>query len=642
MYVYINLVLTIYSQDFVHGNLLHCLYSFVAIELTAFVPQTGQSGSIIDITGFFPPRQGDNSSVTGLLINGIPAEVLVIMSFRLTVRAGPNQIAINNPVVTVMSNYSSFPINSIFTYAAPTNITMVTPPRGQVGTNVVISGESLNVAGHDLSQVLLDGNQATVTFNNDTTIICSAQSGAPGNGSVVLNYTRSASGVTYNGPTIVRDDSWQQLADGVINRIIPRAASVNQTILACGERLLGGGNQIVNVSFNSSSATQFSSIPFTIADNMCINITLPLGLDGSFMITLTADTGAVIESIVTISISSITDVIPNDGQYGTRVNITGVELFGNVSSTTVMLAGVDATIEAVDTVSRSWIVARAGRPPMLSRPVLRENCSTEEECTIETNITSDCPTINCSTNFNATFLTESCLTTCFGQNVSSCFTSCNMDGILNETCFLMCENSTTITDNSTTCFNNCTMPCCVNSTTISCANDTTCENITVIEFFEGSFSGQVAIVTEELGLTFNLTNSTVSWTYNISGSIATVVPSFGQLGTRVALNGTNLFGYGTSLQELRVNGTIATNIFFQNSTYIEFGAPMIGSGLAVVGLVDIVLTSNSGAIVELIGGFEYRQAGMVTSLVPAVGQLGTYGMLLLLLYVLCLLLMQYI
>ena len=505
---------------------------------------------------------------------------------------------------------------------------MVTPSQGQDGTGVVITGENFVVPGHTLQQVLLAGNEAIIVRNSitNTMVVCTVISAPSGNGSVVLNYTSGE----YNGPTITRNNSWQQLADGVINRIIPGAAATNQTIFACGDRLLGGGNIIVSVLIGSVNAVQFSSTTYTLENLTCINITLPSGISGSLPITLIADTGAAIRSIVNINISSVASISRPFGQYGTRVNITGVQLFSNISLTTVLLAGVDATIESYDNVSRGWIVARAGRPPLLSRTIVTENCTTQEVCAPMSNITSNCAIINCSTSFsNATFLTESCLSSCFDQNISMCFSLCNTNDIFNQTCFLACENSTTI---DSTCFDNCTMPCCVDMTTIDCTNITTCVNNSMIEMFEGSFSGQVALVTEELGVTFNLTNSTVLWRYNISGRIDTVTPSFGQFGTRVALNGTNLYGYGTSLQQLLINRTTA-EIVFESNTSIVFSAPNISNSLGslVEGLVDIELTSDSGAIVELSGGFEYQQAGMITSLEPAAGQIGTYGMLLVLL-----------
>ena len=603
---------------------------FVGIEISDLQPSVGQSGSIIELTGSFPPNNGDNSTVTGVLISGILADVLlapISNTFRLVVRAGPSQIMISNANFTVISNYSSFPVpTASFRYTPPGNITMVTPSQGQTGTRVVITGENLEISRHRLTQVLLAGNEAIVEDSNNTMIVCTVTSGSQGNGSVTLNYTGVVNAITYNGPTIVRNNSWVQLPDGVINRILPSTAAVNQTIFACGENLLGGGNQITSVLIGGVNATQFSDTPFSITNLTCINITLPSGVTGSLPITLTADTGAIIRSAVNISIASVNSVNREFGQYGTRVNISGVELFRTLSSTTVMLAGVDASIESNDSVSRSWIVVRAGRPPLLSRPIVTENCTTQLVCTPVTNTSTNCPNTNCSDSglSNATFLTEPCLTTCFGQNVLICFTMCSVNGTLNQTCFLQCENSATIDTNSTTCFTNCAMPCCVNMTI--CNNDTACVNVSSIEMFEGSFSGQVAIITEALGRTFNLTNSSVLWTYNISGHIETTTPSFGQLGTRVALNGTNLFGYGMSLQQVLINGTMA-KLVSNTSTYIVFGAPDIsnGSNTPVMGPVDIELTSDSGAIVESVGGFEYRSAGMIIHLTPSTGQLGTYG-----------------
>ena len=228
-------------------------------------------------------------------------------------------------------------------------------------------------------------------------IVCIVQSGIPTIGSVVLNYTLQLGDTTYNGPTIVRNNAWEQLADGVINRIIPSVAAINQTILVCGDRLLRGGSQIIRVTIGNVDAMQFNTTTSTVGNLTCINITLPSGLTGSLPITLTADTRALIRSTVNVSIPSITNVSSSFGQYGTRVNITGVELFRNLSDTTVMLAGVNAMIEQSDAVSRDWIVVRAGRPPLLSRPVLTSNYTTLLVCT-SSNIDGNCPSINCSEN----------------------------------------------------------------------------------------------------------------------------------------------------------------------------------------------------------------------------------------------------
>ena len=126
----------------------------------------GQSGSIVRLTGNFPPQRGDNSSVTAVLFGGIPSDVLEIptqSTFDLLVQAGRSENAIPDANITVISNYSSFPIDMrSFTYTVPGNITTVTPSQGQQGTRVFITGDNLDVNGHDLVQALLAGVEATI------------------------------------------------------------------------------------------------------------------------------------------------------------------------------------------------------------------------------------------------------------------------------------------------------------------------------------------------------------------------------------------------------------------------------------------------------------------------------------------------
>ena len=267
---------------------------------------------------------------------------------------------------------------------------------------------------------------------------------------------------------------------------------------------------------------------------------LPDNLTTELNIVITADTGAVVMSRINITMASITSVSRHLGQYGSTVNISGSELFSNITSTRVLLAGINATIEEVDNINRSWITVRAGRPPSMLHSKL-QNCTTQETC---------------------------------------------------------------------------------NMTSMNCTNATACVNFTIMETLYPTFTGPVTIILHELGREFSLTSSLVLWMYNTTGRILSVMPPFGQVGTRVALNGTNLYGYGTSLQQLLINGTTAT-VLNNNDTYIVFVIPHNFDSR--VGPVDIQLISDNGDITETAEGFEYRPAGMITNITPTVGQRGSYG-----------------
>lgn len=121
-------------------------------------------------------------------------------------------------------------------------------------------------------------------------------------------------------------------------------------------------------------------------------------------------------------------------------------------------------------------------------------------------------------------------------------------------------------------------------------------------------------------LSFTVSSSALDWTYEPSGEIETVSPSFGQFGTLVTVTGTNLLSYGASLThaafgELNASVTEATN------TRVVLRAPDVG----LTGDVDIFLFSVNGAQVRGQNVFEYRERGVILSSTPSMGQRGTFG-----------------
>jgi len=502
------------------------------VLVTEVIPASGQSNSIVTISGQLLPQNEDNSTITAVLFGGVPADLLTpdvpTTSFTVTVRAGTSLDPIPNANITILTQRSSHTVTNVkWAYTTPGNITMLMPSSGQAGTRLVIHGSNL-LGSNSLPQVLLAGNEVTVDFFNATTILCRASSGAPGNGSVAVNFTRGVNGNLYDGPTFIKSNAWRQLADGKITRVVPNAVAANQTVLLCGDHPLGDGNKTVSVIIGGIAATRFSHSSFSLSNYTCINVTLPNGLtEQSNNITVIANTGAIIQSLVDITFASVNTVTPAIGQYKTRVNISGINLFFNITSTYVMLAGVNATIESADEISHSWIVVTAGRP----------YCATQRVCMSATNIS------------------------------------------------------------------------------YSCWYDTVCVNNEAT-----TSSGQIVIVTEEFGLPFMLTSGEdLIWNYNITSSITKVQPTLGQVGTRVAVNGTNLYSFGTALEMVLVNNSIA-EVIYDSNNYIVFHVPA-----ANVGMVDIALISNRRHSVQIVGAFEYKPVGVIRNLVPSVGQYGTYG-----------------
>ncbi|XP_019848673.1 PREDICTED: uncharacterized protein LOC109580202 [Amphimedon queenslandica] len=142
----------------------------------------------------------------------------------------------------------------------------------------------------------------------------------------------------------------------------------------------------------------------------------------------------------------------------------------------------------------------------------------------------------------------------------------------------------------------------------------------------------IQITVTNYGLTFTVSIPN-AWTYLIPGQVDVVTPSFGQYGTRLEITGTNLTGYGQSVQSVRILGSQTGNISVD--PYVEFQVISSSESLVLLsvpqpfnasytGFVDIVLVSDNGALVTGSEVFEYREMGRIDSVNPSQGQRGTY------------------
>ena len=117
-----------------------------------------------------------------------------------------------------------------------------------------------------------------------------------------------------------------------------------------------------------------------------------------------------------------------------------------------------------------------------------------------------------------------------------------------------------------------------------------------------------------------VTSTPVVWTYLVPGSIQTISPMEGQLGTIVTINGTNLLGYGNNITGVQL-GSANVSIISSNNTavVVQVTGGSVGNG-------SVVLTADTGAMVtssEVL--WNLRPAGMVDLINPTRGQSGTIG-----------------
>ena len=109
------------------------------------------------------------------------------------------------------------------------------------------------------------------------------------------------------------------------------------------------------------------------------------------------------------------------------------------------------------------------------------------------------------------------------------------------------------------------------------------------------------------------------FTYEVAGAIDSVSPARGQVDTLVTIVGSQLFGYGSSLNSVTIDGVEVNSIVAQNTTYVVVRAgPNNASSASTVTLV-----SDTGAIVSRDSMFEYVGVGNITNVDPTLGQQNT-------------------
>ena len=501
-----------------------------------FISQTvAQPGTTINVRGCFPSECGDNSTMYSTMVGDLTLELLAEpTTIDFLARFPNNDTAMDSAAVSIVSDYQTYMTTANIDFFLPGTIMNVQPSSGQNGTRVTITGDNLLGVGDAdrlrVTRVEVGGSLAAIVSFDQTEIVVIANTGTPSESLIRINTTQTVIGRLdeslgdFDGPYIYVDGLWTQLENGVVTEVVPPAAQSGRTVSLCGQRLLGGGNEILQVNLAGQIVPMgdFLPTPFSMSGVECINVTVPettLPDEGiSDTVMLTADSGAIVQSEsadVTFSYAVITSVSPSMGQFGTEVTIQGLELLSGYSAEpNVYLAGVRATVRSS---SDSTIIVQAEMPP--------DPEPTSGMMEPESDI--------------------------FG-----------MSGDVEVT---------------------------VNST--------------------GSFAGLRFTVSAE-----------GAWTYETPGEIEEVIPPFGQYGTLVTITGTNLFGYGTSIIRVTVNGTDAIVNNFSNEMVIVEAPNLSG-----VGLVPIVIFSDTGAQVIGENQFEYRERGRIDAVAPDSGQNGTYG-----------------
>ena len=107
------------------------------------------------------------------------------------------------------------------------------------------------------------------------------------------------------------------------------------------------------------------------------------------------------------------------------------------------------------------------------------------------------------------------------------------------------------------------------------------------------------------------------------GSVALMSPNTGQDGTRVSITGTDLLGGGSLIDSVTFGG-VSVSLDGCGTAGCNSEVLVVDVGGGAVGTaVDVVLTSNTGSRVTALAAWTAVQAGAVSTVTPAFGQVGT-------------------
>lgn len=218
-------------------------------------PETGQADTLVTISGL--SLCGGGTEITNVTFAGAQAEIVSQRDCVLLVARAPDLGANTSTPITLESDTGALVTSvSVFLFVAEGEITAVTPPAGQGGTEITITGRSLYGGGTSLSLVTLGGVPATVTSANAnaTRVVVLANagplSGNPNIGDVVILgntgvSVRSVGGWTYS----------------TIDTISPTSGQLGTRVTLTGVRLQAGGSSVVDGRIGSIAVLRVVRVP---------------------------------------------------------------------------------------------------------------------------------------------------------------------------------------------------------------------------------------------------------------------------------------------------------------------------------------------------------------------------------------------
>ena len=538
----------------------------------------GHGSKIMSV--MFGPQQVD-------IINGTNSFVIV----RIASYNNIAEVAVNVTIIADTFASVSSPPNFWY-YLVEGKVTSVTPPQGQSGTFVTISGTNLLGGGKNITSVYLDGISATVlNFTNSSVYLRMGINAQHRTGFVPGEVYL----VTDTGAIVTADSGvtffFHEL--GIITGFSPLVGREGTFITITGINLTAYGNKIIHVTIGGIDVLQ-NSIDFNSSDPTKLFVRAgPSNTTTNGRILLFVDTGTIVNSNTTYNFTYsapgiITMVTPSSGVEGTGVLITGSDLYiANTSLVNIFLAGVCVTKVVVAT--RTSIAVIAGSPEAPN------NISTEVLITASDGSVARGTAFKYNTPHQLKIVGP--MLGQFGTRVS-----------LNVTeNFIISGKFSVLVDG-------------IPATVLSKVGTTV--NITVPRPKKiGTYPVNIVMQNTK----GELARLVDGFTYIQEGEIIKVTPRNGQQGTSVTIIGYGLLGGGSFIQSATLANLPATIIVNSSDTLVILEVMRNSDNNINDNTVgDIVLIANTGAVTRQLRGWTATIPAVISNVHPVEGQLGTY------------------
>ena len=252
-------------------------------------PTIGQNRTIVTITG--QDLYGGGASVQQAFLAGIEATIISHNQTTVVVSAGENAIGRTGDVVLVSNTNAYVRRIDGWTYVEQGNVASISPPMGQFGTRVTITGQRLLLGATSVQSVSFDNISAFDVTSSSNTLI-TIRVGRPTSLSAFLTNTVTIRSVL--GSVLYQNFPWNFTESSRILNVDPPSGTSLTVVTVSGINLLGGGTTIRSVTVAGIAATmiQFNSDNVTFRTGLNTQgRDLPPGV-----IVLESDTGARTES----------------------------------------------------------------------------------------------------------------------------------------------------------------------------------------------------------------------------------------------------------------------------------------------------------------------------------------------------------